>query len=111
MLLFGSPGKHQLDVLPLHVIGTPPVFEYHPFQYIDFKEQAYICKQAAWCTLECIPTCGAEFYMDFGFMQFSTNDYKCPNKATDCVVTSYDGYSAHLVIVDGTSRWVWVFLT
>jgi hypothetical protein len=31
MLWFGSPGKHQLDVLPLHVIGMPPVFEYHPF--------------------------------------------------------------------------------
>jgi hypothetical protein len=31
MLRFGSPGEHQLDVLPSHVIGTPPVFEYHPF--------------------------------------------------------------------------------
>jgi hypothetical protein len=31
MLRFGFPGKHQLDVLPLHVIGTPRVFEYHPF--------------------------------------------------------------------------------
>jgi hypothetical protein len=47
MLRFGSPGKHQLDVLPLHVVGTPPVFECHPFRYIDFKEQAYIRKQAA----------------------------------------------------------------
>ena len=26
MLRFGSPGKHQLDVLPPHVIGTPPVY-------------------------------------------------------------------------------------
>ncbi len=47
MLRFGSPGEHQLDVLPLHVVGTPPIFKYHPFYYIDFKEQAYIRKQAA----------------------------------------------------------------
>jgi hypothetical protein len=47
MLRFGSPGEHQLDVLPQHVIGTPSVFEYHPFWFIDFKEQAYIRKQAA----------------------------------------------------------------
>ena len=31
LLRFGSPGEHQLDVLPLHVTGTPPVFKYHPF--------------------------------------------------------------------------------
>ena len=47
MLRFGSPGEHQLNILPSHIIGTPPVFEYHPFQSIDFKEQAYIRKQAA----------------------------------------------------------------
>jgi hypothetical protein len=47
MLCFGLPSEHQLDVLPQHIIGTPLVFEYHPFRYIDFKEQAYIRKQAA----------------------------------------------------------------
>ncbi len=103
MLRFGSPSKHQLNILPQHVVGMPSVFEYHPFRYIDFKEQAYICKQAAQHKAECIPTCGAEFYMDFGFMWSSTEDYKCPNKSTDQVVTSYDGYSSHLIIVDGAS--------
>jgi hypothetical protein len=103
MLRFGSPGEHQLDVLLQHVIGTPSVFEYHPFQYIDFKEQAYIRKQAAQCTAEHIPTCGAEFYMDFGFMRSSTEDYKRPNKDTNHVVMAYGEYSAHLVIVDGAS--------
>jgi hypothetical protein len=39
-LCFGSPGEGQLDVLLQHVIGTPSVFEYHPFRSIDFKEQA-----------------------------------------------------------------------
>jgi hypothetical protein len=111
MLHFGSPGEHQLDVLPLHVTGTPKVFEYHPFHYIDFKEQAYIQKQAAQRTAERIPTCGAEFFMDFGFMRSSTKDYRRLNTSTDQVVISYDGYSSHLVIVDGASRRVWVFLT
>ncbi len=111
MLRFGSPGEHQLDVLPLHVIGTPPIFEYHPFRSIDFKEQAYIRKQAANRTAERIPTCGAEFFMDFAFMRSSTEDYKRPNKTTDRIVTSYDGHSSHLLIVDGASRRVWAFLT
>jgi hypothetical protein len=111
MLRYGSPGESQLDVLPSHVIGTPPVFEYHPFRSIDFKEQAYIRKQAANRAAERIPQCGAEFFMDFAFMRSSTEDYKCPNRNTDRVVTSYDGHSSHLIIVDGASRRVWAFLT
>jgi hypothetical protein len=104
MLRFGSPGELQLDVLPQYVIGTPPVFKYHPFQFIDFKEQVYIQKQATQRMAEHLPTCAAKFYMDFRFMRFSTNDYKYPNKTTDCIVTSYDGFSSHLVIVDGASQ-------
>jgi hypothetical protein len=49
--------------------------------------------------------------MDFAFMRASTSDYKRPNKHTDRIVTSYDGYSSHLVIVDSASRRVWAFLT
>ncbi len=111
MLCFGSPGEHQLDVLPIHVVGTPPVFKYHPFRYIDFKEQAYIRKKAAQRKAERIPTCGTEFFMDFGFMRSLTEDYRRPNKSTDWVVTLYDGYLDHLLIVDGASQRVWVFLT
>jgi hypothetical protein len=89
----------------------PKSFEYHPFCLIDFEEQAYIRKQAAGRTAERIPTCGSEFFMDFAFMRASTEDYKRPNKAIDWVVTSYGGYSSHLVIVDSASRKVWAFLT
>ncbi len=60
---------------------------------------------------ERIPQCGAEFFMDFAFMRSSTEDYKRPNKNTVRVVTSYDGHSSHLIIVDGASRRVWAFLT
>jgi hypothetical protein len=73
-LRFGSPGETQLDVLPQHVLGTPPVFEYHPFCSINFKEQAYIRKQAAQRTAERVPNCGIELFMDFGFIRSSTND-------------------------------------
>jgi hypothetical protein len=83
MLCLGSPGEHQLNVLPTNVINMPSIFEYHSFQSIDFKEQAYICKQATQQTAECIPTCGAKFFIDFVFMRSSTEDYKWPNKPTD----------------------------
>ena len=111
LIQLGSPGEGQLDLLPSHVIGTPPVFEYHPFHSIDFKEQVYIRKQAAQRVAEQIPTCGAEFFMDFAFMGASTSNYECPNKYTDQVVTSYEGYSSHLIIVNSASRQVWAFLT
>jgi len=82
-LRFGSPGKTQLGVLPQHVLSTPPVFEYHPFRSIDFKEQSYIRKQAAQRTAERVPNCGIELFMDFSFIQSSTDNYKRPNKQTD----------------------------
>jgi hypothetical protein len=110
-LCFGSPGEGQLDILPKHVNGTPSVVEYHPFCHIDFKEQAYIRKQPSRKTAERLPGCGSEFFLDFRFMRASSDDYKCPNKATDRIVLSYDGYSAYLIIVDSASRQVWVFLT
>ena len=109
-LRFGSPGEDQLDALPKHVEGIPPVFEYHPFRHINFKEQAYIRKQPARKSAECLPECGCEFFMDFGFMCASNDNYRRPNKNTDWAVQSYDGYSAFLLIVDGASRRVWVFL-
>jgi hypothetical protein len=105
------PGEQQLDVLPRHVIGTPPVFEYHPFRSIDFIEQAYIRKKAAQRTAERIPHCGAELFMDFGFLRASTDDYTRPNKDTDQIVFSYDGHCAYLLIEDSASRRVWAFLT
>lgn len=70
-LRFGSLGEGQLDALPSHVDGIPPVFEYHPFRHIDFKEQAYIRKQPARKSAERLPACDCEFFMDFGFMRAS----------------------------------------
>jgi hypothetical protein len=44
-------------------------------------------------------------------MRLSTSDYTHPNKATDRVVSSYDGYTLYLLIIDEASRYAWVFLT
>ncbi len=40
LLRLGSPGVIQLNVLPQNVTGLPTTFEYHPFRFVDFKEQA-----------------------------------------------------------------------
>lgn len=43
-------------------------------------------------------------------MRASTSDFSRPNTATDRVISSWDGYSAYLLVVDEASR-IWVFLT
>ena len=49
--------------------------------------------------------------MDFGFMRASTSDYARPNWSMDRVVSSYDGYTSYLLVIDEASRMAWVFLT
>ena len=53
---------------------------------------------------------GQRFFMDFGSLQASALDYSRPSTSTDRVVTSFDGYSAYLLVVDEATRHVWVFL-
>jgi hypothetical protein len=111
LLRLGSPGEDQLDLLPGNVTDIPPGFQYHPFRFIDWKEEARIQKQAAqWSTKRTIEA-KRRFYMDFCFMHASTSDFSCPNKNTNHVVTSYDGFSSYLLIVDEATRFIWVFLT
>jgi hypothetical protein len=111
LLWLGSPGVRQLDVLPQNATGLPAVFEYHPFCFIDFKEQARIRKQATQRTAVRTTERRRRFYMDFGFMRASTTDYSRRDKSKDRVVLSYDGFSAYFLIVDEASRYVWIFLT
>jgi hypothetical protein len=47
MLCLGSPGKDQLDLLPGNITGVPSGFQYHPFWFLDWKEEAWIQKQVA----------------------------------------------------------------
>ena len=74
---------YQLNHLPGNATGLPTEFDYHLFRFIDFKEQAMICKQAvqrsAIRTLE-RKQC---FYMDFGFLRALTLDLTQPTKGGD----------------------------
>ena len=49
--------------------------------------------------------------MDVGFLRASTLEFGQPNVGTDRVVKSYDGYESYLLVVDETSKHVWMFLT
>jgi len=111
MLRLGSPGEDQLDLLHSKVTGIPHGFQYHPFRFIDWKEEARVQKQAAGRAMERTSEVGRRFYMDFGFMRASSSDYTKPNKKLDRVVDSWDGYLSYLLIVDEASRYIWVFLT
>ena len=111
MLRFGSPGEDQLSLLPGRVTGIPPGFQYHPFRFIDWKEEARIQKQAAQKSAERTTEIKRRYYMDFGFMQASTSTYGRPNKAEDRVVQSHDSFSSYLLVIDEASRYAWVFLT
>jgi hypothetical protein len=44
-------------------------------------------------------------------MRLSTSDYARPNKSTDRVVSSYDGYTSYLLVINEASWYAWVFLT
>ena len=65
----------QLNVLPPNMTGLPATFEYHPFRFVDFKEQDRIRKQAAQRWAVRTQERRRQFYMDFGFMRASTSDY------------------------------------
>jgi hypothetical protein len=111
LLRLGSPGVHQLDLLPGCVTRIPSTFRFHPFHYINRKEQASIKKLPAQPSLVCTSEWKRRFYMNSGFMRASTTDYTHPNKLTDRVVSSYDGYTSYLFVIDEASWYAWVFLT
>ena len=92
LLCLGSLGVTQLDILPQNATGLPATFEYHPFRFIVFKEQAQIRKQAVQRSAVRTPECRRRFYMGFGFMRASTLDYTRGDKSKDRVVFSYDGF-------------------
>jgi hypothetical protein len=68
MLGLGSPGEDKLDLLPGKVTGIPSSFHYHPFWYIDWKEEARVQNQAAGKSAERTTERGRRFYMVFGFV-------------------------------------------
>ena len=100
----------QLDAIPGCADGIPNQFDYHPFRFLDHKEQARIRKQAAARSAQNVSGTGELFYVNFSFLRASTKDFSRPNEDADRVVQSFDGYNSYLLIVDEHSRYVWVFL-
>ena len=111
LLRLGSPGVYQLDHLPGNATGLPTEFDYHPFRFIDFKEQAMIRKQAVQRSAIQTLERKRRFYMDFSFLRASTSDLTLPTCGGDCVVYSHNGFTSYLLIVDEASHYIWVFLT
>jgi len=112
LLRLGSPGVYQLDHLPGNATGLPSEFDYHPFRFIDFKEQAMVRKRAVQRSALRVAERKRRFYMDFGFLRASSPEMmRNATKGGDRVVYSHDGYTSYLLIVDEASRYIWVFLT
>ncbi len=72
----GHCGEDQLISLATRADGLPNNFTFHPFRYIDWKEQACIHKRAALCVAQKVHDASAHFYMDFGFIRASSIDYR-----------------------------------
>ena len=99
----GHCGKDQLISPATRADGLPNNFVFHPFCYIDWKEQARIRKRAPLRVAQKVHDAGARFYMDFGFIRASSVDYRRPNITSNRVIDSYDGFSSYLLIVDDKS--------
>jgi hypothetical protein len=99
----GHCGEWQLKVI-LHVVeGTPTEFHPHLFASYEHYNRARIRKIPA--TKGKHPSRATDkqqqFYMDFGFLRASNHDYTSrPDKSTDRIVESIDGYTSYLLIVD-----------
>jgi hypothetical protein len=106
----GNCSENQLDLIIDAADGVPRRFHYHPFRYIDWKEEARVRKQPTRKTAIRLDEAGRAFYMDFGFMRASSKHFTKRNLTEDRIVTSFDGFSAHLLIVDEASSRTWVFL-
>jgi hypothetical protein len=111
MLGLGNPCKDQFDLLPNSVHGIPPTFQYHPFCFIDWKEEARIQKQTSLKAAEQTIDARQHYYMDYGFMRASALQFGPPNKAHNRVLLSHKGFTFYFFIIDKASRYAWVFLT
>ena len=108
----GYCGSNQLALIPANTVGTPSKFRCHPLRFIDVKEEAAIKRQPCSTATAIAEENGSEFYMDFAFLRSSSCDFgdTPPVSANDRIVQSFDGFYAHLLIIDKHSRRSWVFL-
>ena len=90
--------------------GLPTKFAPRIFSKMEAKMSARIRKLPARKDPVKITKQGQQFYLDFGFMQASTDDYSRPDKGKDRIIRSYDGYSSYILIVEKIPPYVWIFL-
>lgn len=107
----GFVGEWQLSVIPHCADGLPNQLDFHPFRFIDHKEQARIRRQAAGRKVQRLEGVGQRFYVDFGFIRASNSDYSKYKSKDGRVIASYDGYNSYLAVVDEHSRHAWVYLS
>jgi hypothetical protein len=110
-LRMGGCNETQLKALGSNATGVPPNLEFHPFRYIDFKEQARIRKQPVGNNPLKVCARAKRFYIDFGFLRASTDDFTKPNAKKDRIIQSFDGYSSYVLVVDEFTKYSWIFLT
>ena len=96
----GFCGEWQLDAITKAADGLPDVLVPHPFRFQNIKEQANIRRQPASHSSKRLTRPGQRFFMDFGFMRASTDDFSRPDSKRDRVVKSFDGYNSYLAVVD-----------
>jgi hypothetical protein len=94
----GGCNEDQLDKLTQHAVGIPSKFEWHPFRFVDFKEQARVWKQPMGQDPNKVAERGRRFYMDYGFVRASNEDFDRPTKKKDRVIELFDGYSSSLFL-------------
>jgi hypothetical protein len=97
-LRMGGCNEDQLDKLTQHAVGIPSKFEWHPFRFVDFKEQARVWKQPMGQDPNKVAERGRRFYMDYGFVRASNEDFDRPTKKKDRVIELFDGYSSYLFL-------------
>jgi hypothetical protein len=74
-LRMGRCTETQLEQLPKHAIGLPQKFEWHPFRFVDFREQARVRRQPVGRNPDRVKYRAARFYFDFGFIRASNEDF------------------------------------
>ena len=99
----GHAGKTSMEKLPGMVDGIPKLFPKNPLyqftHYLTGKASKYMAGYTP--SLHNIAKTGSTFQMDFGFVRGSEYSYRDEN---DCLVTSIDGYTSYLLIIDETTR-------
>jgi hypothetical protein len=106
MLRFGLPGKHQLDVLPLNILGTPTL-NIILFASLTLKNKHTFGNRRLDARQNVSPLVGPSSWT----LPLCVLQQRTSNALINQQVMSYDGYSSHLIIVDSASRQVWAFLT